>query len=235
MIVAIHQPNYLPWLGFFHKMALSDVFVLLDDVQFPRNKGFCSRVRIKRADGPYLLSIPVKEKRALRKISEIEIANEVYWNWQHWKTIEFSYKKAPFFSQYAGIFKAVYLKRWEKLIDINVTFIKLIKDALNIKTKLIFSSEISDSGLKGNEKIFSILKALNADAYISGEGKGAARYIKPEEFSKNDIKLIYQDFKHPVYKQLFGDFIQGLSIIDLLLNCSGKNTDHLFSPKIKQK
>jgi len=112
MIVSIHQPNYLPWLGFFHKMALSDIFVLLDDVQFPRNKGFCSRVKIKRADGPYLLSVPVKEKRALKKINEIEIATEVNWNWQHWKAIELSYKKAPFFSQYAGIFKDVYFKKW---------------------------------------------------------------------------------------------------------------------------
>ena len=108
-------------------------------------------------------------------------------------------------------------------------------DEAHIKTKLILSSEISESGLKGNEKIFSILKALNADVYISGEGKGAKRYIKPEEFSKNGIKLIYQDYKHPTYKQLFGDFISGLSIIDLLFNCGAKSTDLLSRPKIKQK
>lgn len=233
MIVAIHQPNYLPWLGFFHKMALSDIFVLLDDVQFPRNKGFSSRIKIKRADGPYLLSIPVKEKKKLKKINEIKIATEFNWNWQHWKTIESSYKKAPFFSQYAEIFEDVYFKNWQKLIDLNVTFIELIKNALNIKTKLMFSSEISESGLSGNEKIFSILKALNADVYISGEGKGAERYIKPEDFRKNGIKLKFQNFTHPVYNQLFGDFIQGLSIIDLLFNCGEKSTDILSRPKIK--
>ena len=122
MIVAIHQPNYLLWLGFFHKMARSDIFVLLDDVQFPRNKGFSSQAKIKRADGSYLLSIPVKEKKKRKKIKEIKIVIEVNWNWQHWKTIESSYKKASFFSQYAGIFKDVYFKKWQKLIDLNVAF-----------------------------------------------------------------------------------------------------------------
>lgn len=116
MIAAIHQPNYLPWLGFFHKMALSDIFALLDDVQFPRNKGFCSRVKIKRADGPYLLSVPVRNKKSLKKINEIEIATEIDWDWQYWKTIEFSYKKAPFFSQYAGILKMYILKDGKSLL-----------------------------------------------------------------------------------------------------------------------
>jgi len=229
MIVAIHQPNYLPWLGYFHKMALSDIFVLLDDVQFPRNKGFCSRVKIKIANGPYWLSIPVKAKKALKKINEIEIVTEVNWNWTHWKTIEFSYKKAPYFSKYADLFKNIYFKKWQKLIDINFAFIKLIKDILNIKAEIIFSSEISKPCLRGSKNIFSILKALKADTYISGVGIGAKRYIRADEFKKNNIMLIYQKFKHPIYPQMFGDFIQGMSIIDLLFNCGEKSVEYLWS------
>jgi len=229
--VSIHQPNYLPWLGFFHKMALCDVFVLLDDVQFPRNKSYCSRVKIKTSNGPYWLSIPVKEKRAKKKINEIEIVTEEDWRNIHWRTLKFSYKNAPYFSKYAEFFENVYNKEWRKLIDVNVTFIKLIKNILGIKTKLIFSSEISDPELKGANKIFNILDALNAEIYISGKGEGAQRYINLEEFKEKQIKLIYQNFKHPIYKQLFGTFKEGLSIIDFIFNCGHESFMNLVSCK----
>jgi len=210
-------------------MALSDIFILLDDVQFPRDKSYCSRVKIKTANGPYWLSVPVKGKKSKKKINEIEIANEEDWIHKHWKTLEFSYKNAPYFSKYTEFFKNVYNKDWRKLIDVNIAFIKLIKNMLRIKAKLIFSSEISDPKLKGSDKIFSILETLNAKIYISGKGEGAQRYINPEEFKTKQIKLIYQNFKHPIYKQLFGTFIEGLSIIDFIFNCGHENFKNLLS------
>lgn len=217
MIVSIHQPNYLPWLGFFHKMAESDVFVLFDDVQLVRGKSFVVRNRVKTANGVQWLTLPIEGKGELRLIKEALIVQDGKWQKKHWKTIQLSYKKAPYFDGYEAKFSQIYNASWENLSELNVTLIKLIKTLLGINTTLVLSSEMNIEA-RGAEKILSIIKELEADKYITGEGKGSRRYIIEEDFKNNNIELIYQGFKHPVYHQLWGDFVPNLSIIDLLFN-----------------
>ena len=217
MRVTIHQPNYIPWIGYFDKMAKSDIFVFFDDVQFPRGKEFANRNRIKTPQGPLWLTVPVKNKGSLLKINEIEINNDIDWNIKHWKTIKTFYANSPFFQEYEQKFENIILNKWTKLCDLNVELIKLIVSILEIDTKLVFSSEINADG-GGVEKIINILNSLGADEYLTTHGPGAQRYLDEEIFRKNKIKILFHDFKSPVYPQLFGEFIPNLSICDLLFN-----------------
>jgi len=216
--VAIHQPNYLPWLGYFHKMARSDIFVLFDDVQLVRGKSFTTRNRVKTANGIHWLTVPVTEKGELKLIKDTLIVQDGQWHRKHWKTMQLSYKKAPYFDRYEAEFSQLYTDcQWENLCELNVALLKLVKDLLGINTTLILSSEMNIVE-RGDEKILLILKELKADKYITGEGEGSKRYVGEEAFRENNIELIYQQFKHPVYHQLWRDFIPNLSIIDLLFN-----------------
>jgi len=198
-------------------MAESDVFVLFDDVQLVRGKSFVVRNRVKTANGVQWLTLPIEGKGELRLIKEALIVQDGKWQKKHWKTIQLSYKKAPYFDRYEAKFSQIYNASWEKLSELNVTLIKLIKDLMGINTTLVLSSEMNIEA-RGAEKILSIIKELKADKYMTGEGKGSKRYIIEEDFKNNNIELIYQHFKHPVYHQLWGDFVPSLSIIDLLFN-----------------
>ena len=217
MLVAIHQPNYLPWLGYFHKMAHSDVFVIFDDVQLVRGKSFVTRNQVKTANNVQWLTVPVKEKGDMRLIKDALITQDGKWQRKHWRTIQLSYQKAPYFDRYGEKFSQIYEASWQNLSELNVTLIKLIKDLMGINTRLVLSSEMNIEA-RGTEKIISIIKELGADRYITGEGEGSKRYVTEEEFRKNDVELIYQRFEHPVYHQLWGDFVANLSAIDLLFN-----------------
>jgi hypothetical protein len=217
MIVSIHQPNYLPWLGYFDKIARSDVFVLLDDVQLVRGKSFTIRNRVKTSNGVTWLTVPVVNKSEQKTIKDNLIVQDGKWQKTHWKTIELSYRKSAYFNRYETMFGQVYQSPWENLSKMNTALIKIVKEQMGISTKLVLSSEIGISET-GAEKILSILKALKADKYITGEGEGSKRYIREEDFKANGIELVFQRFQHPTYHQLWGDFIPGLSIIDLLFN-----------------
>ncbi|MBI4333116.1 MAG: WbqC family protein [Chloroflexi bacterium] len=226
MIAAIHQPNYLPWLGFFNKMARSDIFVIFDDVQLPRGKSFETRNRVKTPNGVQWLTVPIAEKGELNLIKDAMIVQDGKWQIKHWKTIQLSYKRAPYFDRYAARFDEIYSIPWEKLCDLNVALIKLIKELLGIKATLVSSSDLKIEA-RGTDKIFLILRELKADRYLTGEGKGSKRYVFEEDFVKNNIGLIYQDFEHPVYRQLWGDFAPELSVIDLLFNEGDRSLDIL--------
>lgn len=229
MKVAIHQPNYLPWLGYFHKMAMVDVFVLFDDTQHEK-KCAENRVGVKASQGLQWLTVPVLKKgRFGQQIKDVEINNTAHWRRKHWRTIEQAYQRAPYFKEYVDRFKTIYSTEWTKLINLNLTYLELMKDILDIKTPLVFSSQIDNTELTGKDRIFNILKELKATAFIAGMGRGTKRYIDPLDFKEVGINLIYQNFKHPKYPQLWGEFEEGLSIIDALFNC-GKDfiSDRFF-------
>ena len=227
MKIAIHQPNYIPWIGYFDKMAKSDIFVLFDDVQFPRGKEFANRNRIKTPQGALWLTVPVKNKGSILKINEIEINNDIDWNIKHQKTIKTFYTNSPFFHEYEQKFENILLDKWTKLCNLNVELIKLIVSILKIDTKLVFSSELKAEG-EGTEKILNILKLLDANEYLTTHGPGAQRYLDEDIFRKNSIKLLFHDFKHPVYSQLFGEFIPNLSICDLLFNVCPSSKEYFI-------
>ncbi|OQX21341.1 MAG: hypothetical protein BWK75_03290 [Candidatus Altiarchaeales archaeon A3] len=227
MKIAIHQPNYIPWIGYFDKISKSDIFVFFDDVQFPRGKEFANRNRIKTPQGALWLTVPIKNKGSLLKINEMEINNDIDWNIKHWKTIHTFYTNSPFFHEYEQKFENILLDKWTKLCDLNVELIKLIVSILKIDTKLVFSSELKVEG-GGTEKIINILKILDADEYLTTHGPGAQRYLDEDIFRKNNIKLLFHDFKHSLYPQLFGEFIPNLSICDLLFNVGSSAKEYFI-------
>ena len=230
MIVGIHQPTFLPHLGFFHKMAQCDVFILFDDVQLPRGKSYCSRVKIKLNDKEHWLTIPIKGKGELKKIYDVEVDYTKKWRRKHLKIIKSAYCKSKYFTDYFPIFEEEYTV--EQLLNtFNILLIKRIRNALGIKTALHVASLMIGEELSGLNHIIELLKIMKADTYISGTGEGSKRYIDPEVFKKNNIKLKWQEFEHPIYPQLGNEFIPGLSIIDLLFNCGPESLNILMGNK----
>jgi len=217
MIACIHQPNYIPALVNMDKISSSDVYIIMDDIKFPRGKTFTNRNRIKTPQGPLWLTLPVMKGSSSLQIKEVKLVDNG-WNLKHWKTIEANYKRAPFFDKYSNLFLDVYKKKWEYMQDINICLLGILKEKFNIKTKFVYSSEL-DVKEDGKEKIINLLKSIGADAYVTGWGSGSQRYITEKDFKDNNIRLIKQEFKHPIYPQLWEkEFIPDLSIIDYLLN-----------------
>ncbi len=217
MIVAIHQPNYLPYIGFFEKMRQSDIFVIYDDAQFSK-EDFHHRNKIRIFNGWKWLTVPVDQKHI--PINEIKIKKEfnrkgLKWNDMHFRILRDNYKDAPYFSLYENELEIIYSGEYDKLIDINMRLIHCLKKAFNIKTKLIFSSELGLTS-KSTKRLVEIVDILDCDVYLSG--KMGLNYLDISQFDDREIKVEFQKFKHPVYKQQYDDFIPNMASIDALFN-----------------
>ena len=228
MITSIHQPNYLPWVGFFNKIAKSDVFVIFDDVQFPVGKKgfFGNRNKIKTTSGELWLTVPVLDRSKCKNFNEIKI-NYNGWNEKHVKNIENFYRKSPYFDLYYQDIKNLLLQEYDNFSELSTELITYFVGVLDINTHITYSSKICKGiDLNGIDKIFHILEhcgdewELNTDTYISSDGPGSRRYIKEEAFKAKNIKLTWQDFEHPIYNQMYGEFISHLSVLDLIFNNS---------------
>ena len=219
-ILTAHQPLYLPWLGFFHKVAMSDVYVFMDDVQFINND-YIHRNKIKTSEGWTWLTVPILSDEHLnKKIKDMQIDNKKRWNKKHWKSIYFSYAKAPYFESYSDFFEEVYKKNWDKITDLDEYLLRYLLKELGISVKFVKASEQNFEGQK-SDRVLDMCVKLGADAYIFGElGKD---YANVEDFEKKGIKVYFQNYKHPVYPQLYGEFVSRLSIIDLLF-CYGERS-----------
>ena len=228
MIVAIHQPEYLPWLGFFKKMMNVELFVFLDDVQF-RKKGWQNRNRIRINDGTTLLSIPV-HTHSYPKINEVTIDNEKNWSIRHKKSTLYNYARAPYFDEIKDFIESIFEKKFQYLVDLNTEIIKFIMNELEIKSKIVFSSELEISK-KGSDRVIDICKAVGADHYITGTF-WAESNLRVEEFKKSNIDVEFQKFQHPIYKQIHGEFIPEMSIIDLLFNEGRKEAKKILQNSI---
>tara|TARA_R100001443_G_scaffold67656_3_gene76465 strand:+ start:1391 stop:2122 length:732 start_codon:yes stop_codon:yes gene_type:complete len=217
--VSIHQPNYIPWLGFFDKVMNSDIYVVFDDVQYPRGKDFANRNQIKTNNGKLWLTIPIKDKSSLKLWKDIQYIDNG-WKAKHLKNIESFYKKSDYFETYYPKLENIFSKNNDSLMELNVDLIKFVLEEFAMgsgQPKIVYSSDIK-TDKTGLEKILHILSELNATHYISGSGEGSNRYIDEEKFTDNNIKLVWQEYTHPEYKQLHGEFIPYLSILDLLFN-----------------
>ena len=214
MKIAIHQPNYLPWIGYFDKLDQVDKFVLLDTAIHSKSE-FINRNKIKTPQGSLWLTVPLKNKE--KPINELQIASYLNWQSSHWKAIESNYKKSAFWKTYCDGFQKIYGVKWENMATLNNTLIKYIKGLLNIKTEILLESDFQLDFGKGTSRNMNIVNYLGGDIYVSGVG--ARSYNDESEFNKNDIELVYQDFQHPVYPQRWGNFQPNLSIIDMLFNC----------------
>jgi len=233
VILAAHQPAYLPWLGLFHKMAISDNFVVLDDVQFEKNS-FINRNRIKTAQGDMWLTVPVLMTGHIQKtIHDIEINNNVDWRSKHWKSIYLNYKKSPYFNRFSDFFEDLYKGEWIKLYDLlDYTMSFFIKE-LKIDTKIYIQSKLNIT-TKKQLLILDLCKHFNAKIFVFGAlGKD---YADSELFETNGIKILFQDYKHPAYHQLWGGgFISNMSIIDLLFNEGERSFEILMSGNINKE
>jgi len=219
----MHQPNFIPWIGYFHKIRKSDVFVLLDEVQIPRGKSVANRNKIKSAQGELELVVPLaKEKGYEGKITYTmaRIADQK-WQKKALKAVELNYSKAPYFDRYFPIIKELF--NYNDFCSMNVGFIRFVVKELDIDTPLNLLSEIDGKLGNKNELIVNLCRRFDANVYLSG--KGASKYNDPDYLNDNGVKLEYQEFEHPVYRQLHGDFIPYLSVLDLLMNHGpeGKN------------
>jgi hypothetical protein len=220
MILAGHQPNYLPWLGFFDKMKKCDTFIIEDNVQFVHQE-FQNRNRIKNPQGIKWLTVPIKRSSKYLPILDVQIADDTQSNWgrKHWLTLEHNYKRAPYWDKYSEFFRQTYDQPWTRLIDLNLHLIQGIMKFLNIKKPLVFASSLGVSGKK-NDLIIQQCKALGANILLSGEG--GRNYLDLPRFREQGIKVVFQGFEYPVYPQLWGKFVPNLSIVDYLF-CTGSS------------
>jgi len=217
MIIAIHQPNYLPYLGFFDKMKQSDIFLIYDDAQFNK-EDFQHRNRIRIYHGWKYLTVPVKKKRI--PIRKIRIRNELAvkgttWQESHLKEIEDNYNATSYYALYEDRLEAIYTDKYDKLIDLNMNLINFLKDAFDIKTKIILASELGFAS-RSTERLVDITDSLGGDVYLSGPA--GHDYLDVSLFESRGINVEFQDFKHPVYKQRYDGFIPNMSAIDALFN-----------------
>ena len=226
MIVSIHQPAYIPWLGYFDKIAKSEVHIFLDDVEYSKNNLF-NRNKIKTPQGWMWLTIPVYYKSNML-ICETKIVNTFNWRKKHWYSIKTNYSKAEHIEEYSDEIEGLYLKDWENLADFAISMNKKISEILGIKVKFLKSSELKVSG-KRNEKLINLCKAVGADTYLSGQG--ARIYIDEKLFLRNDVKIIYQTFIYPRYRKLWGEFIPNLSVLDFLFNCDVSEFERILKTR----
>jgi len=213
-IIAIHQPNYIPWLGYFYKIYQSDIFVFLDDVQFS-NEGMQNYHYIKTPQGSYRLKIPVNSKFG-ESINEIKTRDELGWKKKHLKTIEMNYKKTKHFEEVFSDYSSLLLNDYNDLSHLDISIIRHICKKFGISTDFINSSQMN-LNTKREEKVLDICSSLNSQIYYSGTG--AKAYQNEENFSKRGIELRYSEFKAFEYPQLWGDFQSNVSVIDYLMNC----------------
>jgi hypothetical protein len=224
MRVAVHQPQYLPWLGYFDKMDRVDCFVLLDSVQFKKNE-WQNRNRIKSASGWQWLTVPVVH-RFSQRISEVRIHNATRWWRKHLQTLTVNYASAPDFDFHRPFFEALYAREWIWLLDLALEALGYLADALGIRAKLVLASSLAlPESANATGRLVAICQALGAETYLSGPG--GAGYLDLERFGEAGIRVEFQAFECRPYPQRFGAFEPGLSLVDLLFNCGPQSLEVL--------
>ena len=213
--IGILQPSYLPWLGYFEQMQRADVFVFYDDVQYEKGS-WRNRNRIKTPQGPQWLTVPVIQKGlGPQRILDVEVNNRVPWAKTQIKAIRQNYSKAPYFADYSeDLFRLLQLT-WRFLVDLNLATTDWLRQALGIQTPTVRASELSCTGGR-QERLIDIIKQFDGKMFY--EGAAGQSYIDMRRFEAAGVRVVFQDYQHPRYRQLYGDFIPYMSVIDLLFN-----------------
>ncbi|HUW61754.1 MAG TPA: WbqC family protein [Candidatus Bathyarchaeia archaeon] len=224
VLVGIHQLHYVPWLRYFEKIARTDVFIVLDNIQFNKN-GWQNRNKIKSATGVPTLTVPVFETFA-QNLDEVRIRCDVPWRRKHWQSIRQSYAKASFFSHYAGFLEHTWSQDWQMLNDLNRHMLPFFLGALGITTPVVYASDVNVPGT-ATERLVNLIKAVGGDTYYSG-AYATEVYLDAGMLQDAGIGLELQRWRAPAYPQLHGGFVPDLSIIDLLMNCGPDSLDVLM-------
>ncbi len=235
MLIAAHQPHFLPWLGYFDRIRKAERFVILDHVQFER-QNYQNRARILMSGRVEWLTVPVVQKSRDERIIEKEIHNDadgrLAWGRKAAMTLEHAYGRAPFFKRYMPELREMLESRWTRLVDLNLTLTGWCLSHLDIGTPLVRSSELNIEGRK-SEMVLNLCKTIGADAYMGGLG-GSRTYLDVQSFEIHGIRIQWQDFRHPVYPQAGtqgGGPVPGLSVVDALFNC-GPETAKLVGQEV---
>jgi hypothetical protein len=218
MIVAIHQPHYLPWLGYLHRMAQVDLFIVLDHVQFER-RNYQNRSQIRLDGEAHWLTVPVVQRSQKERIIEKQVDNggPRPWGPIHFLTLRHAYRAAEHFNTYAGALRKILDARWERLAELDRAMLEMLRDAFEIRTPLARSSELGVDGAK-SDLLLNLCRATGADTLLAGFG-GSRSYLDVEVFAREGVRIKWHDFKHPTYKQCGPEpFVPGLAAIDLLFN-----------------
>ena len=223
MIVAVHQPQYLPWLGYFDKIRRADIFCYLDNVQYKKND-WQNRNRIKTSRGWQWLTVPVRFQFP-EKICEVKIDPTVKWRKKHLQALVRNYHRAPFFKQYIDVYEQIYSEDWESVSELNIESIERLKDALGLGQKPAIKASQLELPEDPTGRLIDICKEVKADTYLSGQD--GIKYMDLDRFKENGIKVVIQDFKHPVYPQMFDEFQSLMSVVDLLFNCGPESLNKI--------
>ncbi|MEO8512662.1 MAG: WbqC family protein [Ignavibacteria bacterium] len=224
MICTVHQPNYLPYLGFFEKAFRSDVFILYDTTQFKKND-WQNRNKICVSGGWQWISVPVLHDFG-QKIFEVKIKDPKKNLAKNWRSLQVTYGRAPYYKQYASSFEEIYNSEIELLSELNCRIITKAAENLGIKTKFLRSSELPPINTTSTQALIDLTKLSEADTYISG-GEGI-NYLDMGLWNSTGLKIMFQKYHHPSYSQFNNsEFQPYMNILDLLFNCGGESLEIL--------
>lgn len=228
MKLAIHQPEFFPWQGFFHKMAIADLYVVFDHVQF-KKRYFENRNKIVSPGGDVsYIGVPVRTKdRYMQAIMDVEIDNSHNWQKKLLQKVQHFYSKAPFFERYFGDLRVLFTeRRYDKLIDLNRSIIDFFRSHLGIFTPLVFSSDMNIEQFKASELILKLCLLNKADVYLCGvSGKD---YLKVDDFVNNNVRIEWLHYEPRSYTQMCNNFVPYMSTLDLLLNYGDKSLEFML-------
>jgi hypothetical protein len=228
MKITIHQPEHMPWLGFFHKIAQVDTCVILDDVQYEK-RYFQNKNKVRTKEGYNWLIIALGKKKLDTKIKDVIIAPDSLWADRWINILQQVYNKSRYGNLYLSAIVDIIRGKYDKLADLNFALIKYLCACLGVTTNFLISSDLGTEG-KASDKILNICRAVGAETYLSGiSGKD---YLKLEDFDRAGIKVEFQEFHHPVYKQMHDPFIPCMSVIDLLCNHGDQSLDIIFGKNV---
>lgn len=217
-VVVIHQPDFAPYLGFFHRFLQADMYIALDHVQFVSgsSRSWTNRDKIKTADGVKWLTVSVKKAPRETAINKVELAIASDWRRDNLNLLEQNYRNAPYYNEIIPAIERLYAQQFHMLSDFNMASIAMVMSMLDLSVPWVWSSDLQPSGSK-NELLIDLLRKVKATHYLSG--LGARAYLEPQKFSAAGIEVIWQQFNHPVYPQQYGEFVPFLSILDVFFNC----------------
>ena len=236
MRVAIQQPHYFPWLGYFDKMAKVDAFILMDEVQLEKRSPM-TRNRLLDRDGEIrYISIAANQRGHREKAyREILLSEDPKWKMENFCLLQEYYRKASFYCELLPLLERFYEKDFHSLCDCTVESIRLAKELLEIPTRLLLQSELSyNKEQKKSGLILELCLTVDADTYLAGRG-ASVNYLDRGQFSENGVQIVFQDFQHPEYHQCHSNtFVPGISVLDMLFNRGIEDSRRIFWENVKR-
>jgi hypothetical protein len=225
--VVIHQPDFMPYLGFFQRFLKADLYIVLDHVQFVNgtSRSWTHRDKIKTAGGERWLTLSVKKTARDTPINQVELSDSVDWIEGNLNLLVQNYRKAPHYAEIMPAVEVLYRSPSSLLGEFNLRSIEMLMDMLDVRVPFVLSSTLEPAGQK-NELLIDLLQKVGATHYLSGTG--ARDYMEPGLFRDAGIEVLWQEFPHPVYPQQFGDFLPYLSTLDALFNCGVEGVRELL-------